>query len=289
MQIQPSPTRQRDIFAVHHEDENLDWTANVFTVRSAMSTKTLTLGSIELGVERPAIIVPIIATDTETITAEADAIVADPSFDSVGIIEWRVDHFSAHQDLEAVTTVLERLRETFAQRALLATFRTANEGGAAEISPDNYLALVSHVCASGLIDIVDVEYRHENAEACIAAAHEQSVPVIGSNHDFFGTPDEGELVDRLRTMSEMGCDVPKIAVTPLSPNDVLTLLSATHQAQQTIDRPIITMSMKEAGMASRLAGGVFGSSATFATVGSASAPGQIPVATVSAVLDAIHG
>ncbi|MGO2172102.1 MAG: type I 3-dehydroquinate dehydratase [Micrococcaceae bacterium] len=254
-----------------------------------MSTKTLTLGHVELGVERPAIIVPIIATAAETIASEGASIAADPSYSSVDIIEWRIDHFDGHRDLEAVTAVLHKLRETVSQRVLLATFRTADEGGASEISPDDYFALVNHVSASGLVDLIDVEYQRDNASACIAAAHEHSVPVVGSNHDFFGTPTEDELVERLRTMSEMGCDVPKIAVTPLSPSDVLILLSATDKAREIVDRPIITMSMKEAGMASRLAGGVFGSSATFATVGAASAPGQIPVATVAAVLDAIHG
>lgn len=254
-----------------------------------MSTKTLTVGHLRLGTERPAIIVPITATTAESIDNEASTISGDASFPSVDIIEWRMDHFTAHQDLDAVSDILRSLRALFSDRVILATFRTSDEGGAAEISPENYLALVSHVSASGLIDLVDVEYRRDNATSCIEAAHSHSVRVVGSNHDFFGTPDEKEITSRLKTMSTMGCDIPKIAVTPLSPQDVLVLLSSTLTAGETINRPIITMSMKEAGMASRLAGGIFGSSATFATIGAASAPGQIPVATVSAVLDAIHG
>ncbi|WBL18248.1 MULTISPECIES: type I 3-dehydroquinate dehydratase [Citricoccus] len=253
-----------------------------------MSKKTLKVGQIRLGAERPAIIVPITATTAESIYTEASLISNDFSFKAVDIIEWRIDHFEEHRDLHAITKILDALRSTFPEQVLLATFRTSDEGGAAEISPGDYLSLVNHVSASGFVDLVDVEYRRDNAAQCIDAAHKHSVRVVGSNHDFFGTPDEQEIVSRLSTMSDMGCDVPKIAVTPLSPEDVLVLLSATISAGKNLDRPIITMSMKEAGMASRLAGGVFGSSATFATIGAASAPGQIPVATVSAVLDAIH-
>ena len=57
---------------------------------------------------------------------------------------------------------------------------------------------------------------------------------------------------------------------------------------QQATRPLITMSMTATGVVSRLAGGTFGSCATFGTVGKASAPGQIPVAQLRAALAIVH-
>ena len=78
-----------------------------------------------------------------------------------------------------------------------------------------------------------------------------------SNHHFHETPDEADIVARLTSMAEFGADVPKIAVMPTSVDDVLTLLTATHEANEKLDQPIITMSMGDLGKVSRLSGQVF--------------------------------
>lgn len=54
------------------------------------------------------------------------------------------------------------------------------------------------------------------------------------------------------------------------------------------DRPLLTMSMGGTGTVSRLAGEIFGSCATFGTIGESSAPGQIPADELAQVLDVIH-
>ena len=65
-------------------------------------------------------------------------------------------------------------------------------------------------------------------------------------------------------MQELGAHIPKIAVMPKTPNDVLTLLDATYTMHTLhADRPIITMSMASTGLISRIAGEIFGSAATF--------------------------
>ena len=69
---------------------------------------------------------------------------------------------------------------------------------------------------------------------------------------------------------------------------MLALLGATWTTSQQATRPLITMSMTATGVVSRLAGGTFGSCATFGTVGKASAPGQIPVAQLRAALAIVH-
>ena len=78
------------------------------------------------------------------------------------------------------------------------------------------------------------------------------------------TPSKGDIVSRLRKMQDLGADIPKIAVMPKCKLDVLELLEATViMSEQYATRPIITMSMAEQGVVSRLCGEVFGSCITF--------------------------
>ena len=89
-------------------------------------------------------------------------------------------------------------------------------------------------------------------------------------------------------MEALGADLAKIAVMPQSPEDVLTLLSATCQAHRQLSCPVISMSMGGTGLVSRLSGEIFGSCMTFGSVGEASAPGQIPARTLKEILTLTH-
>ena len=75
-------------------------------------------------------------------------------------------------------------------------------------------------------------------------------------------------------MKELGADLPKYAVMPRSPEDVLALLWATLQAAGRWGRSS-TMSMGELGKVSRACGGMFGSCLTFGAGQNASARGQL--------------
>lgn len=108
----------------------------------------------------------------------------------------------------------------------------------------------------------------------ISYVHKTSGKVILSSHDFQKTPTCGELLKRLEKMEELGADISKIAVMPQSRKDVLTLLSVTEERSRHALRPVITMSMSETGLISRLAGEVFGSAVTFGSVTNASAPAR---------------
>ena len=89
-------------------------------------------------------------------------------------------------------------------------------------------------------------------------------------------------------MQQVGADLPKVAVMPHDSTDVLTLLDATIETKNKyFATPIITISMGNLGVASRLCGEVFGSAMTFASAGDSSAPGQIGLDIVNSVLDSI--
>ncbi len=64
---------------------------------------------------------------------------------------------------------------------------------------------------------------------------------------------------------------------------MLSLLAATAQAHAKARIPLISMSMGPLGSVTRMIGGVFGSSLSFAIGEGSSAPGQIPIADLNAV------
>ena len=69
--------------------------------------------------------------------------------------------------------------------------------------------------------------------------------------------------------------------------DVLTLLAATAQADDKAKIPLISMSMGPLGAVTRMIGGAFGSSLSFAVGEGSSAPGQMPIADLKTVYDII--
>ncbi len=251
------------------------------------SMNVVHIGRLHIGKGRPCIIVPLTSSSEEELMAEASALSSVPA----DMVEWRVDMFGASGDLddEAILKTLERLRGKLSL-PLLATFRTSDEGGARSISEERYASLCGLLCESGLIDLLDVEafFRSGRAGDIIARAHACGVPVVASNHDFHATPPREEIVRRLLFMqNELDADILKIAVMPQSREDVITLLAATQEASAIADRPVITMSMGPLGVISRVCGQSFGSAATFGAARSASAPGQMDVTALDAVLRAL--
>ena len=146
----------------------------------------------------------------------------------------------------------------------------------------------SQAAVSGLTDVIDIELFNDEAQirSLVSDAHAAGVKVIMSNHDFHKTPAQEDIIYRLRRMQDLGADLPKIAVMPQSPQDVLTLLSATlTMKEKYATRPLITMSMGKSGGVSRVTGRLFGSAMTFGTVGQASAPGQIAITQLRELMD----
>ena len=250
--------------------------------------KTATLGGVVLGEGRTKVIVPVTAETFNEISEQTASIeklggqTASGAWNGVDVVEWRMDFLSPSID---VLSALEMLAGS-ADLPVLATFRTADEGGKA-IEASAYRDLLLAVARSGKVSAIDVEaFRDESTvREVIDGAHGAEVAVVASYHDFHATPTSEEIIARLGAMDAAGADVLKLACMPNSVDDLLVLLSATHQASRIFDRPLITVAMGPIGTLSRIAGGVFGSCATFAAVGRGSAPGQIPVSDLRPALD----
>lgn len=252
----------------------------------------LKIRTVVFGEGLPKICVPIVGTDQKEILSAASILKETPAH----VAEWRADWFSGILDengkpnLNEMTKILKQLREILGNMPLLFTFRTAAEGGEKHIDFQSYRALNLAAAGKGLADLTDVELftAGEQAEQLVEELHSLGVKVIVSSHDFHKTPDAAILTDRLCAMRSIGADLPKIAVMPQCRKDVLTLLEATDKASSCLDCPIITMSMSGSGVISRLCGEIFGSAMTFGSAGKASAPGQMDVQDLSAVLELLH-
>ena len=248
---------------------------------------TVKIRNIEIGSGLPKICAPIVGTTKEDIMAEAENIGRLP----VDIAEWRVDWFEHAFNFSKVEGILKDLRRSLGETPLLVTFRTSNEGGEKSIKPDDYAEFIVSASETGYVDLVDVEVfiGTDIVKEIIAGAHNAGVKVIGSNHDFNKTPDKDEIVERLRKMQELGVDIPKIAVMPKGMKDVVTLLAATEEMHREFaDRPIVTISMSETGVLSRICGEAFGSAITFGAAKNISAPGQMGVNDLSIALKFLH-
>lgn len=242
--------------------------------------------NLVIGEGMPKICVPIVEKTNEAILQAAWEI----RNTSADLVEWRVDWFESAMDAESVKKVAGELRTVLGDIPVLFTFRTKKEGGEKEITYQQYNALLCSVAETNYVDLIDVEvFMDEDVAKLVSTLKDKKVGVVGSNHDFVKTPLKDEIVRRLCYMQEMGVDIPKIAVMPQNPCDVLTLLDATQEmVSKHADRPIITMSMAGMGTISRVAGEVFGSAITFGSLNIASAPGQVNVDELRMVMETLH-
>ncbi len=255
--------------------------------RNRMS-RYIEVRGVKIGKGIPKICVPIVGVTQNEILAEAQNVESK----KIDMVEWRADWFENVFDYENVKEVLKGLRAILENIPLLFTFRTAKEGGQKEIEPKGYAKLNKQVSESGLVDLIDVELFMGDpyVSDIIYTAQKAGVGVIVSNHDFEKTPEKEEMLSRLCKMQDLGADILKIAVMPQSKKDVCTLLLTTEEMKSKhAKQPIVTMSMGDLGLVSRLCGEAFGSALTFGAVGKTSAPGQIAVEKLYAILNSIHG
>lgn len=240
--------------------------------------KTVTAGKLILGEGIPKTIVPV-SGEAGLLEGIRGAIQA-----GADMIEWRCDSVAGL--MEKALPLLDAIAPKLGDTPLLFTCRTKEEGGPLTISDEDYLSLLKTAAAHPAVTLVDVEvFSHENAADCLAAVKAAGKVSVASRHDFQKTPEQAEILSSLRAMQKMGADIVKIALMPNAPSDVLALLCALCDFRKAPDAsPAIGISMGALGTVSRAAGGMFGSCATFTSVGEGSAPGQLPLSILKSLL-----
>ena len=199
--------------------------------------------------------------------------------------ELRGDFYAKPDDLKTLHAILTEVKTRLNEAgiALLFTIRSEFEGGeklgfTEPTINDINLYVVNH----GLSDMIDIEYNRDelNGDTVIEKAKEKNILTVISSHDFDKTPSEDEMIERYRAMQDRGADIIKLAVMPQSEADVDKLIDAVTKMRTNYlkeDTHIVGISMGELGKRTRIHSAEIGSYFTFATVGKASAPGQVSV------------
>ncbi len=243
--------------------------------------------SIHVDASEPTICVPITGETAEEIY-EAARIQIDKG---VRMLEWRVDYFAEYEDGGALREVLDTLRDMTRETILLATVRTSEEGGKAQIGPEELADLYDDIAQAHVADIIDVEtFRFEDPSELIKRLHERGALVLLSHHEAGRMPTSTQMEQFLVQMSDMDGDLIKLAVMPRTFYDTLRLMEAAsifHEKDKRV--PMIAIAMGSEGVLSRLTGELFGSCITFAVGDEASAPGQLAFDKTREALDFVHG
>ncbi|WP_189260402.1 type I 3-dehydroquinate dehydratase [Trueperella pyogenes] len=230
--------------------------------------------------QRPAIIVPVVGTTPQVVIDEA--IACEKA--GADVVEFRLDFLlAAHPGLDVAVTGRELLRELFSSLSvpILLTVRTMAQGGEVDLTPFRYRVLLAT-----LLDILmqeefpaqrvglDLEFTSDATPDLAARAVELGYTPVISHHEWAETPDCEVMYVMLEDMLAVPSAIPKLAVMASNEDDTTNLLDVTKQVSIDSGRKIITIAMGQAGVRSRLEGWKYGSVATFATAGSATAPGQ---------------
>ena len=249
--------------------------------------KSIKIGDLIIGQGPPKIVVSILEKSREDIIKKAYTL-KDMDVD---IVEWRIDFYEHVLDIGCVLDTLKDLRSSLEGFPLLFTFRSKKEGGEREISEEEYTLLNKEVAKSGDVDLIDLEMfsDYEIVKENILNIHKEGILIVGSYHNFLETPERDVMIEKFRYMQTAGADILKIAVMANDREDVIKLFHASNEMYSKFaTKPIVTISMGDLGGISRIVGGAFGSSMTFASVGHESAPGQIPLDELAQILGIIH-
>ncbi len=247
----------------------------------------LQVKNLQIGAGIPKICVPLAGSSVSQLLAEVDK--AKKS--AANLVEWRVDYFDFALDENKVITALGEIRQALGDMPLLVTFRTKSEGGTKEITREAYLSLNHKLLNSTTLDLLDIEIL-QGDDVCkelISSAQKKSVRTVLSSHNFEFTPSHDEMLSLLQKAVGLGCDIAKVAVMPKSQQDVLTLLHTSSKfKQENPSTPLIAISMGRLGVLSRIAGEIFGSDITFASLLEATAPGQLQADDLYNILRILH-
>ena len=240
-------------------------------------------GQAIAGGKFPLICTPLVGRTLDKLMTELDVVLPKKP----DVLEWRVDFFEQIGDTAGVIAAASAIKSKAGEIPLLFTRRSTIEGGEKiALSEAQVIAMYAAVCESKSIDLIDYEMANDAANIVRVrdAAKANGIKLVLSFHNFSYTPGLETLAAKFLMADQLGADVAKVAVMPRDLDDVLTLLTATRDASKKLRIPLISMSMGPYGALTRMVGGVFGSSLTFAVGASSSAPGQVPIEDLNAVL-----
>lgn len=191
------------------------------------------------------------------------------------IAELRVDMFE-NVSAGHITDAIKTFKEHFS-KPLLVTVRDISEGGQREIADRVEL----YRAAAPLADIIDVEINSPIFSQVKELCRSNETVLIGSYHNFKSTPDSDFLEDVFERGKFGEADIVKIASFATNNEDFIRLALFTLKHKE---KGIITMSMGDAGLPSRVFNPLFGSLITYGYINKPSAPGQLSIIELADIL-----
>ena len=185
------------------------------------------------------------------------------------ILEFRIDALE-NPNFEDIKKAIEEINFP-----MIATNRINTEGGSFKGSEEERFNLLYQCC--DLVDYVDIELQSN--DECIEKIHDTGVTTIVSYHDFEKTPQLDEINYIVEKEHELG-DIAKVAFMPQNLEDTLTILAVLSHFENTI-----AISMGDIGSYTRIMASKFDSPITFAAGTDVTAPGQIDIETMKALLN----
>ena len=185
------------------------------------------------------------------------------------ILEFRMDALE-NPDFNDIKKAIEEINFP-----MIATNRINTEGGSFNGSEEERFNLLYKCC--DLVDYVDIELQSD--DEYIEKIHDTGVTTIVSYHDFEKTPQLDEINYIVEKEHELG-DIAKVAFMPQNLEDTLTILAILSHFENTI-----AISMGDLGSYTRIMASKFDSPITFAAGTDVTAPGQIDIETMKALLN----
>ena len=182
--------------------------------------------------------------------------------DYVDICELRLDLLSPSEVAKAADF------PSMVDIPVILTLRRVSDGGKCTLQEKARRSLLIDTMKNGGFSYVDIEDDVKKSDV-EEAAHSLGMKVIRSYHDFEGVP--ADIFSRVHSLASRG-DVAKIAVTPHSTADIMTLFRINEELK---DVPKIIIGMGEWGVATRILYKKMGSILTFGSNGKAVAPGMV--------------
>jgi 3-dehydroquinate dehydratase-1 len=185
------------------------------------------------------------------------------------VLEFRIDALKK-PDIDEIRNTIKEI-----DFPMIATNRIATEGGSFRGSEEERIDILYQCC--DLVDYVDIELQSD--DEYINKIHETATTTIVSYHDFKKTPDLNEIMYIVDKEHELG-DIAKVAFMPQDLEDTLTILAVLSHCENTI-----AISMGDLGSYTRIMASKFDSPITFAAGTDVTAPGQIDIETMKALLN----
>ncbi len=169
---------------------------------------------------------------------------------------------------------------------IIATNRINVEGGKFDGSEEERIEILLSVLE--MVDAIDIELRtrSEYRDLVVRRAKKAGKRVIISYHDFSKTPDIAVMQNIISDCFDAGADIAKLAATPHSYEDALSLLKLTLDcAHAPTPAQVCIIGMGGYGVHTRVIAPIYGSALAYTSVGAATAPGQIGIRELRGMLE----